>query len=101
VTMRAENGTTSWFVMTFSNILPGWDVVSQTYPGWCVQLSTEMSRGVDHSVGLYSSIDPRVLSGIPWPSSKTYNSSNWDKVNYVINHKQGASKSTIQAVIWW
>ncbi len=101
LTMRAENGTTSWFVMTLLNVPPGWDIVNQTYPGWCVQLSTEMSRGVDHAVRLYSSIDPGIIDGIPWVSNKTYNSTNWDKVNYVINHKQGASKSTIQEVIWW
>ena len=91
VTMRAVDGSESWFEMTLSNISAGFDVVTGQYLGWCVQKDTEMTRAVNHRVLLYSSYDPAM--------PQSFVNSNWDKVNYLINHKNGSRRS-IQNVIW-
>ena len=93
VTMQAENGTKSWFDITLLNVPQGYDVTNGLYPGWCIQRDKEMSRGVNHSVYFYSSYDSAL--------SENFSNNNWNKINYVINNKQGASKYTIQQVIWW
>jgi len=92
VTMRAEYGANSWFDMTLLGIPPGYDVTNGPYLGWCVQKDTSMTRGVNHTVLLYSSYDP----GMP----VHFRNDNWDKVNYMLNHKQGG-RETIQNVIWY
>jgi chitodextrinase len=92
VTMRAVYGTESWFDMTLSNISVGYDVTNGQYLGWCVQKDTNMTRRVNHTVRLYSSEDPAMPSN--------FTNDNWDKVNYVLNHKQGG-RETIQNVIWY
>ena len=92
VTMRAIDGSQSWFQMTLSNISVGFDVINSQYLGWCVQKDTDMTRGVNHRVLLYSSYDPAM------PPS--FLNANWDKINYLINHKNG-SRQSIQNVIWY
>jgi hypothetical protein len=92
VTMRAVDGTESYFEMTLSDIRPGYDVTNGSYLGWCVQTDTSMTRRVNHTVLLYSSYDPAM--------PVYFQSSNWDKVNYVINHKNG-SRESIQNAIWY
>jgi len=92
VTMRAEYGEESWFDMTLLGIEPGYDVTNGQYLGWCVQKDTSMTRSVNHTVLLYSSYDP----GMP----VHFRNDNWDKVNYMLNHKQGG-RETIQNVIWY
>ena len=95
VTVNAVNGSTSWFKMTLTDVPSGYDVVNKTYLGWCVQLNTEMSRGVDHAARLYSSLDPNM------PETYKNKNNNWSKINYLINHNQSADKSTLQEVIWY
>jgi len=92
VTMRAEYGTASWFDMTLSDIQPGYDVINGSHLGWCIQINTSMTRGVNHTVQLNSSYDPAM--------PERFQSSNWDKVNYILNNKQG-SRESIQNAIWY
>lgn len=92
VTMRATNGINSYFDMSLSDIPSGFDIINGTYSGWCIQTSTTMARNVNHTVLLYSSYDPDMPSN--------FSNQNWNKVNYVINHKQGGLQS-IQSVIWY
>ena len=92
VTMRATDGVNSWFNMEISDIPPGYDITNGTYPGWCIQESIRMTRGVNHTVRLYSSYDPNM--------PEEYRSENWSKINYVLNHKQGG-RDSIQKVIWY
>ena len=92
VTMRAVYGTESWFDMTLLNVSAGYDVTNGSYLGWCVQKDTTMTRGVNHTVLLYSSYDPAM--------PVDFQNDNWDKVNYVLNHKQDGRES-IQNVIWF
>jgi len=92
VTMRAVDDPESYFEMTLSGIPAGYDVTNGSYLGWCVQRETSMTRRVNHTVLLYSSYDPAM--------PVHFHSNYWDKVNYVINHKNG-SRESIQNVIWY
>lgn len=92
VTMRAVAGIGAYFAMDISNVHSGFDVTNGTYQGWCVQKEMLMTQRVNHTVQLYSSYDP----GMP----RYFQSSNWGKINYVINHEHGGRMS-IQSVIWY
>jgi len=92
IRMIATDGINSWFDMNISGIPSGYDIANGTYLGWCVQKDTSMRRDVNHAVLLYSSYDPAM--------PESFLNTNWDKVNYVINHKLGG-RETIQAVIWY
>jgi len=93
VTMRVMQDTASYFEMTLFAIPAGYDITNGLYPGWCVQRDKSMTRGVNHTTRLYSSYD----AAMP----VYFQSPNWDKVNYLINHKQGSSKGSIQNAIWY
>lgn len=92
VTMRAVYGTESWFEMTLSDIPPGFDITNGTYQGWCVHRNIRMTRNVNHTVILYSSYDPSLPT--------VFQNGNWDKINYLLNHKRG-SRESIQKAIWF
>ncbi|MCX6664577.1 MAG: PKD domain-containing protein [Euryarchaeota archaeon] len=91
VTMSAIYGPNSWFEMTLSGVPEGYDIGNGQYFGWCVQKSLTMTKYVEHAVVLYSSYD------LLMPVS--YRNGAWDKINYVLNHKQG-SRASIENVIW-
>lgn len=92
ITMCATDGTNSWFDLSLKDIPKGYDITNGIYLGWCMQKSMKMTRGVNHTVRLYSSYDPQM------PLS--YQSENWSKINYVLNHKHG-DRDSIQRVIWY
>lgn len=92
IRMKAVYGTQDYFDMTLSNIPEGYDIVNGVYPGWCAQKAIAMVLNIDHSVYLYSSLSdslPAEFQTMPW-----------DKINYIINHKNGASRTSIQNAIW-
>ena len=91
ITMRAVYGSDSWFDMTLSNITGTFDITNGVYPGWCIQKNIEMTQNVNHRVALYSSYDPSMPDD--------FKSENWDKINYIINHKKG-DRESIQKAIW-
>jgi hypothetical protein len=92
VTMLAKYGTNSWFDMTFSDIPAGFDITNGTYLGWCAQENVEMVKNINHTVRLYSSYDPYI--------PPNFQSENWSKINYILNHKRG-NRDEIQQVIWY
>jgi hypothetical protein len=92
VTMRATDGVNSWFDIELSDIPSGYDITNGIYLGWCAQKSIKMTRGVNHTVRLYSSYDPDM--------PESFRSENWSKINYLLNHKQG-SRASIQETIWY
>ena len=92
VTMNAIYGKNSWFTMTLSDIPQGFDITNGTYPGWCVQKTISMTQKVNHTVLLYSS------TSLSLPHD--FQNKNWDKINYILNHKHGNRKS-IQKAIWY
>lgn len=90
VTMSVTDGTDSYFSTTLSGISPGEEIQDGTYLGWCIETDDPLERGTDLTVTLYSSLDP----------PETLAGEAWDKVNYILNHKQGG-KIDIQAAIWY
>ncbi len=93
VTLNAVDGTTSYFIITLSNVPTGNDVTNGTYPGWCIDRSVTMVRNVDHEVTLYDSYDPDL--------PMAFQSPNWDKVNWIINNKGAYAMMDIQDAIWY
>jgi hypothetical protein len=91
VTMNAQYGDVSWFTTTLSGIPAGFDIIDGTYQGWCVQKNIRMTQRVNHTVLLYSSDDPSL--------PKEFQNNNWDKINYLLNHKTG-DRTSIQKAIW-
>ena len=91
VTMVVHNGTISYFDTTLSDVPSGFDITNGVYLGWCIDTSVEIPRGTEFSVMLYSSCEPPVdLEGYEW-----------DKVNYILNHKPPTALMTdIQDAIW-
>jgi hypothetical protein len=87
------NGTTvSYWEITLSNVPSGYDVTNRTYVGWCCDETYTIYNGQTiPNMKLYSSYDPSQ----PWEANLT----DWSKVNYIINHKQG-TWDEVQAAIW-
>ncbi|MBE3136376.1 MAG: PKD domain-containing protein [Thermoplasmata archaeon] len=92
VTMNAQYGDASWFETTLSDVPAGFDITNGTYHGWCVQKNIQMTQDVSHTVLLYSSYDSQM--------PESFRCENWDKINYVLNHKQGERQS-VQDVLWY
>jgi hypothetical protein len=63
------------------------------YLGWC---GAALIHGAPKDLTSYTPIDSRVPATYPSGLS----SANWEKINWVLNHKAGADKNTLQAVIW-
>jgi hypothetical protein len=71
-----------------------WEVPkANDYLGWCIGSKPDQLQGKFEFIA-HSSLLP--TEGLPDGISDV----NWKKVNYVINHKNGADKYTVQAVIW-
>jgi hypothetical protein len=64
--------------------------IANDYDGSCGSSKNSITQGV-HEFNVYSSLGP-LPSGLPY--------ANWNKINYVLNHKAGADKYTLQAVYW-
>jgi hypothetical protein len=88
-------------MITYPGPVSYWDVdvtsgggdipTANDYVGMCGSSKNYISVG-SHVFNVYSSLKP-LPSGLPY--------ANWNKINYVINHKAGADKYTLQAVIWY
>jgi len=91
--MMVTDGATSYFDIALSGAPLGLDVKDGSYKGWCADRSVVMPRGEALTVKLYSSYNP----SLPWHLREK----NWSKVNYILNHHEGASKTDIQDAIWY
>lgn len=76
--------------ITFSQIPAGYSVTNGVYPAWCVEFEVEITESNLYKALLFDSNGtlPAHLQNNPW-----------DKVNYILNHKQGTA-SDIQNAIW-
>jgi protocatechuate 3,4-dioxygenase beta subunit len=96
----AANAQTSFIKVTLANVPGGYSVTNGTpYIGWCVDAPGDLCPvsfcpGNIYKPILANSCDPVSLAALGLPTA------NWDKVNYIINHKAGANASTVQAAIW-
>lgn len=73
------------FTTTLSGVTSGFDVANGAYSGWCIQLTIPIHAGTPYSATL---------------SSSFYKSSQYNMVNYILNHKGTATGQDIQAAIW-
>ena len=92
VRMIPNDGSNAWFDFTMSEIPPGYDITNGVCPGWCVQYSKQMEEG-DHPVELKSCYADNLENGFQYID--------WEKINYIINHKQGKSRENVQRAIWF
>jgi len=81
--------------ITLSDVPPGYDVMNGTYPGWCIEDNHQPDQGAGAMANLLDSTDtdPLVCDPFGYPDVP------WDKVNYLLNHKNG-TKFEIQAAMW-
>jgi hypothetical protein len=93
VILTAVDGTSSYFIITLSDIPAGSDVTTGPYPGWCADRDVTMVRAIGHNVRLYDSYDP----SLPAP----FQDSDWDKINWILNNKDAYSMQTIQDAFWY
>jgi hypothetical protein len=93
VTLQITN-TTPWtfpWMVALSGVGAGFDVSDGTYTGWCVDTEHGIDRTLTYDVNLYSSYSP--------PSEVA--SVDWNRINYVLNHKDAGTADDIQAVLWY
>jgi hypothetical protein len=93
VTMIATDGDVSYFDIDFLNVPPDLDVTDGYYKGWCADQSVVMPRGKKLTVQLCQSNDPVVPTSI--------RQKNWGKINYILNHKAGATMNDVQDALWY
>jgi hypothetical protein len=75
------------------NVGNGYDVEDGTYLGWCAEDNHMPDPSPNFSTILYDSTDD--VGNLP----ATYQSVAWNKVNYLLNHKNGTVEE-IQAALW-
>jgi len=83
-------GAHSYFDTALSGVGAGYDVYDGTFIGWCCDEHNYIYPGTLYSVRLYSTYNPLM----PWPDP------DWNKVNYLLNHKAG-TPDQIQSAIWY
>lgn len=93
VTMNVYDGTVSYFDIYLYDVPEGLDVTNGYYVGWCADRSVHMPREQNLTVRLYNSYD--LLLPLPLRDK------DWDKVNYILNHKGDATKEDIQDAFWY
>jgi hypothetical protein len=79
-----------YYYVILNNIPEGYHVSNGQFLGWCVDEHNYISNGKTYSATLYSS----------YASNNPHPDDDWDKVNYILNHKQG-SWNDVQAAIWY
>jgi uncharacterized repeat protein (TIGR02543 family) len=86
-------GSNSYWSITLSNVPSGYDVTNAIYVGWCCDETFTINNGATLGVKLYSSYDPLD------PYTHNVDPGDWNKVDYIINNKQGTADD-VQAAIW-
>jgi hypothetical protein len=82
------------FDITISGIIDDWkyDVQNDMYRGWCMENNHAYPGEKDLEYYLYDSTDAANLPSV-------YIGKPWDKVNYLLNHKQG-TRYDVQKALW-
>ena len=92
VTMFVREGTDSRWEIFFIDARYGYDLVDfESYKAWCVRKHEPMCKNTMHKVRLYNCYDPDL--------PPQFRGTQWNQINYIINHKKG-SKKDIQQAIW-
>lgn len=98
VNIQHNQGGFYWLI-TAKNIPSGYDIVNSppTYAGWCVDLDHQIGNG-DHGVRLFiSSYDDLTPLYGRYPHVQNVA---WDKINYLLNHRQGLPMCVVERTIW-
>ena len=85
------SGTTSFLEAVFNELPPGFVISNGIYLAWCVDYDTEITAGPMFHGKLYDSYSTNLPPAIQ--------NDPWDKVNYLLNHKQG-SAGDVQSAMW-
>jgi hypothetical protein len=93
VTMTVYDGSGSYFDIDLSDVPADHDIDNGYYEGWCADRSVVMPRGEKLTVQVCHSDDPAVPIKI--------RQKNWGKINYILNHKNGASMNDVQDAFWY
>lgn len=80
-----------YFQVTISGMPLGFSVFNGIYRGWCADSYVYQLLGTN-PVRLYSTY------GTSMPANDQ--NANWDKVNWLLNHKKGMAMGDVQAAIW-
>jgi len=81
---------TCYYIVTLSNVPPDYHVTNGQYFGWCVDEYHYIRCSRNYQAIMYSSYNAPPECADP----------DWDKVNYILNHKQG-TPNDVQAAIWY
>jgi hypothetical protein len=93
VTVTVTAGSDSFFNFRLTDLARGFDVCTNTYLAWCAQLVNTNDPSLDggvHGALLLSTTGPLPA---PWDTKP------WDKINYLLNHRQG-EMIDLQYAIW-
>jgi hypothetical protein len=82
-----------YWTMTISEVEGDFDLENMAYGGWCIERFVGMHNNMEYTVNVSSSYD----SELP----KQMEENDWNKINYVLNHKDGYTVSEIQLTIWY
>lgn len=92
VEMFLRNGQNSRFEIFFLDVKYGYDLVDfEFYNAWCLEEGKPIRRNAIHKVRLYNCYDPDL--------PPKFGTMEWNKINYIINHKNASPKVT-QEAIW-
>lgn len=79
-----------YYYVVLSNVPEGYYISNGQFLGWCVDEHHYIYKGRTYSATLYSS----------YASDNPNQDPDWDKVNYILNHKRG-TWNDVQAAIWY
>jgi hypothetical protein len=80
--------------VVLSDVPAGFDVANGLYDGWCIEDNHRPDAPNFSSVMLFDSTSPE--TSLP-PS---FQGRNWDKVNYLLNHRAGYLVADVQVAMW-
>lgn len=93
ITLTAQPPTDSYLDFALSGVPTGYDVGNNAYLAWCVQLRNENVPSAGSRIGVLMDVSsptlPAPFLGMPW-----------DKINYLLNHKQGTPLD-VQYALWF
>jgi len=79
--------------ITLSDVPAGYDVMNSTYAGWCMEDNHQDNFPPGTQVTLLDSTDD------PGTFPASFQAIDWNKVNYLLNHKAGTAEE-VQAALW-
>lgn len=89
----------SYWRIELADVPTGYDVWNgDQWKGWCAEENIHMNQNTWYRVRLYSSQDPNLVT-----MPRLYKNGEWDRVNWVLNHKSGYPTATwnhFQIAIW-